>query len=191
MQATELSIPTPIGPYRLVASQSGLIRFQPEDGPPTRSSTPGDAESRHAAEAAREAFEAWFGGDCRVLEALSLAPHGTPFQLRVWEALRRIPTGETATYGEIARRVGSPGAARAVGSANHHNPIAIAIPCHRVVGSDGRLVGYAGGIDRKRWLLAHEAAQGRRQAASSKSNVPSMRAECTLARNRESADASI
>jgi methylated-DNA-[protein]-cysteine S-methyltransferase len=95
----------------------------------------------------------------------------------VWQALRRIPTGATASYGEIARQIGSPAAARAVGAANHHNPIAIAIPCHRVIGVDGRLVGYAAGTDRKRWLLAHEAAWSEGQAASSKSSVPSTRAE--------------
>lgn len=191
MQTTELSIDTPLGRYRLTASSRGVTGFQPEDGPALDVATPCDAETRRVAEAARDAFVAWFAGDCRALDALTTAPAGTPFQLRVWEALRRIPPGRTASYGEIARRIGSPGAARAVGSANHHNPIAVAIPCHRVIGSDGRLVGYAGGVDRKRWLLAHEATWAGGQAASSKSNGPSTRAERALARSRESAEASI
>jgi methylated-DNA-[protein]-cysteine S-methyltransferase len=87
-----------------------------------------------------------------------LAPAGTPFRRRVWEALRRIPYGETRTYGEIAAAVGKPGAARAVGTANHHNPIPVVIPCHRVVGSGGRLCGFGGGLDLKRRLLELEAA---------------------------------
>ena len=90
---------------------------------------------------------------------LPLRPTGTPFQLNVWEALRRIPYGETVTYGELARRIGRPPAARAVGSANHHNPLPIVVPCHRVIGADGTLTGYAGGLVVKRALLALEAGQ--------------------------------
>jgi methylated-DNA-[protein]-cysteine S-methyltransferase len=191
MQTTVLSIVTPLGPYRLVASSRGVTGFQPGIGPAPEHATLGETESRRVAEVARDAFEAWFAGDCRALDAVALAPTGTPFQQRVWEALREIPVGGTASYGEIARLVGSPGAARAVGSANHHNPIAVAIPCHRVIGSDGKLVGYAGGVDRKIWLLAHEATWTEGQAASSKSKFPSTRAECALARSRESAEASI
>lgn len=86
-----------------------------------------------------------------------LDPVGSEFQLAVWKALRGIPFGETRSYGQIARRVGQPNAARAVGLANHDNPIAIVIPCHRVVGADGSLTGYGGGLPRKRWLLDHEA----------------------------------
>jgi len=87
-----------------------------------------------------------------------LAPTGTPFRRGVWEALQQIPYGETRTYGEIAAAVGKPGAARAVGTANHHNPIPVVIPCHRVVGSGGRLCGFGGGLDLKRRLLELEAA---------------------------------
>jgi methylated-DNA-[protein]-cysteine S-methyltransferase len=83
---------------------------------------------------------------------------GTPFQQNVWRLLREIPAGKTATYGELAAKLGSPGAARAVGMANGMNPVAIVVPCHRVIGSAGKLVGYGGGIDRKRWLLTHERA---------------------------------
>jgi O-6-methylguanine DNA methyltransferase len=86
-------------------------------------------------------------------------PVGKPFQMRVWEELRKIPYGETRSYGEIAKLLGQPRSARAVGLANHDNPIAIIVPCHRVVGADGRLTGYGGGLPRKRWLLQHEAQQ--------------------------------
>lgn len=89
---------------------------------------------------------------------LPLAPQGTPFQKKVWSALLRIPWGETRTYGEIAREVGCPGGARAVGMANHRNPIPILIPCHRVLGGGGRLTGYAGGLELKRKLLELEGA---------------------------------
>jgi methylated-DNA-[protein]-cysteine S-methyltransferase len=101
-------------------------------------------------------FEAYFCGALTRFE-LPLDPAGTEFQLETWKALSSIPYGETRTYGEIARAIGQPRAARAVGLANHDNPIAIIVPCHRVVGSDGSLTGYGGGLQRKRWLLRHEA----------------------------------
>ena len=88
-----------------------------------------------------------------------MAPVGTPFQQRVWSALREIPFGDTASYGELAARIGQPTASRAVGLANGRNPIAIVVPCHRVIGAAGGLIGYAGGLDRKRWLLDHERAE--------------------------------
>jgi len=90
------------------------------------------------------------------IPASSAAP-GTPFQKAVWRALTRIPYGETASYGDIARAIGKPAASRAIGSANHRNPIAIVIPCHRVIGADGSMTGYGGGLDRKRLLLSLEA----------------------------------
>lgn len=90
--------------------------------------------------------------------ALEVAPEGTPFQLKVWKALRRIPHGKTWSYAQLAKQVGCPGAARAVGAANGANPVSIAIPCHRVIGSDGKLTGYGGGVDRKRALLVLEGA---------------------------------
>lgn len=88
---------------------------------------------------------------------LPLAPRGTEFQLRVWQELRNIPHGETISYAELARRIGRPQASRAVGHANARNPISIIVPCHRVIGADNSLTGYAGGLERKRMLLAHEA----------------------------------
>ena len=97
--------------------------------------------------------------DATAFDDLPLAPRGTDFQSRVWQRLRSISFGETISYGELARSVGSPGGARAVGLANARNPIAIIIPCHRVVNSKGEPHGYAGGLDRKRWLLQHEACE--------------------------------
>ncbi|MEL6190018.1 MAG: methylated-DNA--[protein]-cysteine S-methyltransferase [Myxococcota bacterium] len=101
----------------------------------------------------------YFEGDLGALEALRTEPVGTDFQMRVWFALRRIPVGQTLSYGQLARDLGAPKAARAVGLANGQNPVSIICPCHRLVGSDGSLTGYAGGLDRKAWLLAHEGAR--------------------------------
>jgi methylated-DNA-[protein]-cysteine S-methyltransferase len=98
---------------------------------------------------------AYFAGELTEFK-LELAPRGTEFQRRVWSALREIPYGTTTTYGRLAMQLGDPRAVRAVGLANGRNPIAIIIPCHRVVGSNGSLTGYGGGLDRKEWLLAHE-----------------------------------
>lgn len=100
----------------------------------------------------------YFDGDLAAFDDLPVDPAGTRFQQRVWSALRDIAPGRTLGYGELARRLGRPSASRAVGAANGANPIAIAVPCHRLVGADGRLTGYAGGLARKRWLLAHEGA---------------------------------
>src|SRR5262245_16170763 len=104
------------------------------------------------------AMNAYFDGDIEAIDRLPVDPGGTEFQSAVWRALREIPCGTTVSYGELARRIGHPTAVRAVGLANGSNPIPIVIPCHRVVGSDGSLTGYGGGIDRKRWLLTHEGA---------------------------------
>lgn len=107
-------------------------------------------------EAARQ-LEAYFSGE-RTRFDLKLAPEGTPFQQEVWAALCEIPFGQTISYGELAARVGRPLGAQAVGRANGQNPIGVIVPCHRVVGADGALVGYAGGLDRKEALLRHEGA---------------------------------
>jgi methylated-DNA-[protein]-cysteine S-methyltransferase len=105
-------------------------------------------------------LRAYFAGELRTFD-VSLAPVGTPFQQRVWSALREIPYGATVSYGELAARLGQPTASRAVGLANGRNPIAIIVPCHRVIGANGTLVGYGGGLDRKRWLLEFEAGARR------------------------------
>jgi len=101
-------------------------------------------------------LQRYFDGDIAALDDIAVDPVGTPFQRRVWTALRDVRAGTTTSYSELARRIGTPNAVRAVGAANGANPIPIVIPCHRVIGADGRLVGYGGGLDRKRWLLAHE-----------------------------------
>lgn len=109
---------------------------------------------------ARAAVMAYFAGDARALDGLAVKTAGTDFQEAVWAALRAIPRGQTRTYGQLAAAVGRPKAVRAAGLANGRNPVAILNPCHRVIGANGTLTGYAGGLERKRWLLAHEAASG-------------------------------
>jgi methylated-DNA-[protein]-cysteine S-methyltransferase len=101
---------------------------------------------------------AYFEGELQALEDVRVESGATDFQRRVWSALREIPPGRTVSYAELARRIGSPTAVRAVAAANARNPVAIVIPCHRVIGADGGLTGYGGGLDRKRWLLEHEGA---------------------------------
>ncbi|MFH1467911.1 MAG: methylated-DNA--[protein]-cysteine S-methyltransferase [Pseudomonadota bacterium] len=155
MSSSRLLISSPIGELTLVATRAGLTHLrlscEPAEDPP------GDGSAEAEALLAEAALQlaAWFAGRRRDLD-LPLAPSGTPFQREVWAALRAIPWGETISYGELARRVGRPGASRAIGGANHHNPLPIIIPCHRVVGHDGRLTGFGGGLAVKRWLLEHE-----------------------------------
>lgn len=105
---------------------------------------------------ATAALHRYFAGDLTALDALPVHPLGTPFQQRVWSALQRIPTATTQSYGQLATTIGSPTASRAVGLANGKNPIAIIIPCHRVIGANATLTGYAGGLERKQWLINHE-----------------------------------
>ncbi len=150
--------PSPLGDLLLLAGDDGRLRglYLP-DGPPPSASGP-DAPFA----AAHEQLDAYFAGELEAFD-LALAPEGTPFQLRVWEELTRIPFGETISYSQLAERIGDRRAVRAVGLANGRNPISIVVPCHRVIGADGSLVGYGGGLERKRWLLEHEAvASGRR-----------------------------
>ena len=109
----------------------------------------------------RAALDRYFAGDPAALDGIEVAGAGTPFQRRVWAALRAIPAGRTASYRDIATALGDPKAVRAVGMANGANPIAIVVPCHRVIAHDGTLGGYSGGLDRKRWLLAHEGVAGK------------------------------
>ena len=106
----------------------------------------------------RAAVRAYFAGDLRALEGLAVKTNGTPFQRAVWASLRTIPAGQTRTYGQLAAAIGAPKAVRAAGLANGQNPVALIVPCHRVIGQNGTLTGYAGGLERKRWLLDHEGA---------------------------------
>ncbi|MBA2251329.1 MAG: methylated-DNA--[protein]-cysteine S-methyltransferase [Nitrospirales bacterium] len=102
------------------------------------------------------ALESYFGGDLECIQSLPVSTGGTVFQRSVWQSLRSIPAGETISYGRLARRLGQPAAVRAVGLANGANPIGIVVPCHRVIGANGSLTGYGGGLQRKQWLLDHE-----------------------------------
>jgi methylated-DNA-[protein]-cysteine S-methyltransferase len=137
---------SPLGPLTVVLA-GGSLRAAPEDGLLDPS-----ANARIVAQ-----IEEYFSGERRVFD-LPVSLDGTPFQMAVWKALARIPYGETRSYGQIAEAVGRPGAARAVGMANHANPIPIVIPCHRVIGHDGSLTGYGGGLDIKARLLSMEGA---------------------------------
>ena len=111
-----------------------------------------------APETVRRAVEAYFAGEVRALDGVMVKTGGTAFQKAIWAALRAIPAGETRSYGQLAAAIGAPRAVRAAGLANGQNPVAVIVPCHRVIGSNGTLTGYAGGLERKRWLLAHEGA---------------------------------
>ncbi len=104
-----------------------------------------------------DALQGYFDGDLAALDDIEVETAGTPFQREVWAALRTIPAATTTSYGRLAAEIGRPGASRAVGLANGQNPIAIVVPCHRVIGADGSLTGFGGGLPRKQWLLAHEA----------------------------------
>jgi methylated-DNA-[protein]-cysteine S-methyltransferase len=104
----------------------------------------------------------YFAGDIEVIDGLPVETGGTPFQREVWRALRQVPCGTTVSYAELAERIHRPNAVRAVGLANGSNPVSVVVPCHRVIGSDGSLTGYGGGIERKRWLLKHEQCAHRR-----------------------------
>jgi methylated-DNA-[protein]-cysteine S-methyltransferase len=110
--------------------------------------------------AIRKALDDYFAGDLHAVDKIECGTHGTAFQQEVWNALRAIPIGHTLSYGALAARIGKPGAVRAVGLANGSNPISVVVPCHRVIGTDGSLTGYGGGLARKRWLLAHEGVKG-------------------------------
>lgn len=151
-------VDSPIGPLTLIAAARGLqgLLFGDEsdrcrDGfhaPAT------DAAAPVLQTASRQLHE-YFAGERRAFD-LPLAMNGTPFQQRVWDALLQIPFGETTTYGRLATLLGKPAAMRAVGAANGRNPIAIIVPCHRVIGSNGDLTGFGGGLNTKAWLLSHE-----------------------------------
>jgi methylated-DNA-[protein]-cysteine S-methyltransferase len=151
-------IESPIGRLRLVADEAGLRRI---DFLHRRNPTPPDPAWEKKAGAFKDAarqLHAYFAGKLTDFD-LVLAPQGTSFQKKVWDALLEIPYGETISYGELARRIGNARGSRAVGLANGSNPIPIVIPCHRVIGSNGRLTGYGGGLPIKEKLLALEARQ--------------------------------
>lgn len=149
---------SPVGPLLLVSKSAALTEI---NFPVNGQARPADATWQMREEAFREVvrqLDAYFSGNLETFD-IELAPRGTRFQQRVWEELLRIPYGETISYGELARRIGNPNASRAVGLANGSNPIPIIIPCHRVIGSNGKLTGYGGGLPIKEKLLALEKRQ--------------------------------
>lgn len=167
MRLTTTDVDTPAGPVRLVfsgralACLSFLDRWEgAERGLVRRFGTLELAGANGESENARARFSAYLDGDLGALSSIEVDPGGTPFQARVWQRLREIPCGETLSYGALAGAIGAPTATRAVAGANAQNPVAIVIPCHRVIAKDGRLWGYAGGLPRKQWLLTHEGAFG-------------------------------
>jgi methylated-DNA-[protein]-cysteine S-methyltransferase len=152
---------TPLGPLWFFFTDRGLTALE-FAGDGSVSMLADDAIPNHLMpliEAIRRELSTYFAGVPTDFAAITLDPRGTPFQLRVWQELRRIPWGQTISYGELARRVGNPKASRAVGQANAVNPIPLIVPCHRVIAAGGGLGGYSSGLDRKRWLLRHEGAK--------------------------------
>ena len=141
-------IPSPVGRLYIEADDQGICRLDRTEEPLLA------PQSALLRQCCRE-LEEYFVGTRQVF-SVPVHAEGTPFRKRCWQALLTIPYGCTISYGEQARRIGQPGAARAVGGANHHNPVCIIVPCHRVVGSDGQLIGYGSGLDMKQWLLLHE-----------------------------------
>lgn len=159
---------TPIGELTLVADCEGRLRaveWTDDDARLLRLLRLHCREHEFALEPQRDpggltaALTAYFDGQLAAIDGLPVETGGTPFQRAVWAALRAIPCGATVSYSALARAIGRPNAVRAVGLANGRNPVAVVVPCHRVVGRDGSLTGYAGGIERKHWLLAHEGAR--------------------------------
>lgn len=157
------TIDSPIGPLTLAFEDEVLVSVEFDKGPARRLSwvrrTFPDQElvERPPESKAAEALKAYFVDPTTDFSDIELKLYGTDFQVQVWEMLRRIPLGETAAYGTIARLVGQPDASQAVGRANGDNPIPVIVPCHRVIGMDGSLTGFGGGLERKTWLLDHES----------------------------------
>lgn len=165
MTLMRYEIDSPVGVVAVLSEDNHLHRVDFADRAPCvqaqERKIPGAAQAipgSNQDEVARR-FTDYFAGDVAALDSLDVTPAGTDFEKTVWLALRAIPAGETWSYGQMARHVGRPGASRAVGRANGLNPISLVLPCHRVIGADGTLTGYGGGLDRKRWLLQHEGAR--------------------------------
>jgi methylated-DNA-[protein]-cysteine S-methyltransferase len=146
---------SPVGRLLLVADASGLRHINFERGRYPVVIAPEWKRDVRGLRAARAQLEAYFAGDLMEFD-LPLAPHGSEFQLTVWNELRQIPYAATTSYGALARKLGDAAASRAVGAANGRNPLPIVVPCHRVIGADGSLTGFGGGLPTKRWLLDHE-----------------------------------
>jgi methylated-DNA-[protein]-cysteine S-methyltransferase len=159
-------LPTPIGTLLIVFDEEDRLRaldwedFEPRMRRLLRLQCGSEIELRDggAPKAVRDSLNVYFAGDFSALDRIEVETGGTPFQRKLWAALRDIPSGQTSTYGALAQKIGAPNAVRAVGAANGANPISIVLPCHRVIGSNQRLTGYGGGLHRKGWLLTHEGA---------------------------------
>jgi methylated-DNA-[protein]-cysteine S-methyltransferase len=157
-------VPSPVGAL-MVAERAGRVCLLHFGGTPAEAramlgrwyprETVEEAECRDL----RRTLDQYFGGDLQIIDGIEVELNGTPFQRDVWSALRTIPAGTTLSYAGLALRVGRRAAVRAVGAANGANPVALIVPCHRVIGTNGSLTGYGGGLDRKRWLLGHEGVR--------------------------------
>ncbi|MEX2272913.1 MAG: methylated-DNA--[protein]-cysteine S-methyltransferase [Vicinamibacterales bacterium] len=165
-----LDIDSPVGELACIVRNGTLVgvAFDSDSGGTldyVRKRFPGEKlMTAREAGGVRAAFERYFAGDTAALDTLAVDPGGTPFQNTVWMSLREIAAGKTWSYQDLARRIGSPAAVRAVGAANGANPIPLVLPCHRVIGKNGKLVGYGGGMARKAWLLRHEGCVEGEQA---------------------------
>lgn len=166
-QEASQTIKTPCGDFFLAASDKGLtiacfaefralFKDQLSSSSYGSSTSPNKSGAQEIINKAAKKISRYFKGDFQELATISLDPVGTPFQRKVWKVLCNIKPGKVLTYGEIATKIGSPGAARAVGLACRHNPLWLAIPCHRAVGKSGKLTGYRGGLEHKEFLLRHE-----------------------------------
>lgn len=164
-------VATPIGTALVVTDEAGMLRafnwtdYEDQMSAWISKRYPKSAR-REGAGPLRRALDAYFAGEVGALETVPWEAAGTAFQRKVWQTLCTIPVGETLSYGQLAERIGRPTAMRAVGLANGSNPVALIVPCHRVIGSNGSLTGYGGGLPRKRWLLEHEGAAFREKAAA-------------------------
>lgn len=160
------TVETPVGQLFLVTDEQGMLRALDFEDYRARLERLLDKHYRHyqldplpgsAPERLTQALTSYFAGDLAALDSIQTATAGTAFQRSVWQALRAIPAGQTRSYGQLAAAIGHPSASRAVGLANGSNPVALVVPCHRVIGASGKLTGYGGGLWRKHWLLEHEA----------------------------------
>jgi methylated-DNA-[protein]-cysteine S-methyltransferase len=161
-------VKTPIGALLVVSDEDGKVRaaeFHDHEDRMHRSLRLGTAarggyalRSARMAADIRASIEAYFAGELGAIDRIEVATGGTPFQQKVWHALRKITPGKTLTYGALAHRIGAENAMRAVGAANGANPVSVIVPCHRLIGANGSLIRYGGGLERKRWLLQHEGA---------------------------------
>ena len=160
MTLSTLTYDSPVGPLGLVADDEALVAVlwpTEAEGRVRLSEEPATAADHPVLTKTAAQLDEYFAGTRRTFD-LPLAPSGTEFQRQVWWSLAEIPFGETSTYGKQAAAIGRPSAVRAVGAANGRNPLSIVLPCHRIVGADGKLTGFAGGLETKRWLLDHEAS---------------------------------